>query len=276
MFDARLERQISSRVEFLTKVENALDDEQFELYYQPKVNCIAGTVEGVEALLRWNDPILGLVGPKEFLSLIENDSLAFRMGRWVIEQAVRQARIWDEMGLKLPVSVNLFPRHLKYRAFIDDLRNAITLHWPQMPMGRLMMEIIETTDLEELDPVELVIKKCLEMGVSFSLDDFGTGYSSLIYLRRLSVEELKIDQAFVRDMLDDPDDEAIVMGVIGLGRAFGLRVVAEGVESPQQAKHLVDLGCPIVQGFGMGRPMSVEDFQKWYADFQLNGVNICR
>ncbi len=276
MFDARLERQISSRVEFLAKVEKALNDEQFELYYQPKVNCIASTVEGVEALLRWNDPILGLVGPKEFLSLIENDSLAFRMGRWVIEQAVRQARIWDEMDIKLPVSINLFPRHLKYRAFIDDLRNAITLHWPHMPMGRLMMEIIETTDLEELDPVELVIKKCLEMGVSFSLDDFGTGYSSLIYLRRLSVEELKIDQAFVRDMLEDPDDEAIVVGVIGLGRAFGLRVVAEGVESPQQARHLVDLGCPIVQGYGMGRPMSAEDFQEWYANFQVNGVNICR
>ncbi len=276
MFDSRLERQISLRIEFLAKVERGLDTGQFELYYQPRVDCIAETVVGVEALLRWNNPVLGLIGPKEFLPLIEDDNLAFRIGRWVIEQAVRQAKLWNDMDIKLPINVNVFPIHLKYQTFIDDLRNAIALHWPQMPKGRLVMEIVETSDLEELEPIEHVIRKCLEMGVSFSLDDFGTGYSSLAYLRRLSVEELKIDQSFVRDMLDDPNDEAIVIGVIGLGQAFGLRVVAEGVESPQQALHLVNLGCSVVQGYGLGRPMSAEAFQEWYADFLVNGVNICR
>lgn len=275
MFDARLERQISSRVEFLAKVERGLTDGQFELYYQPRVNCIAETVDGVEALLRWNDPVLGLIGPKEFLPLIENDRLAFHMGRWVLEQAVHQAKLWNDMGIELPINVNVFPTHLKCQTFIDDMRNAIMLHWPELPSGRLVMEIVETSDLEELEPIERVIKQCLEMGVSFSLDDFGTGYSSLVYLRRLSVEELKIDQTFVRDMLDDPDDEAIVVGVIGLGRAFGLRVVAEGVESQQQARHLVELGCPVVQGYGLGRPMSAKALQEWYADFLLNGTKIC-
>ncbi len=187
-----------------------------------------------------------------------------------------QARIWNDMGITLPISINVFPRHLKYRNFIDDLRNSIALNWPQMPKHRLLVEIIETSDLEELEPIEQVIKECVEMGVGFSLDDFGTGYSSLVYLQRLSIEELKIDQSFVRDMLDDPNDQAIVISVISLGRAFGLRVVAEGVETTQQAKYLVECGCSIVQGYGMGRPMSAQAFQQWYADFVDDKLELCR
>jgi diguanylate cyclase (GGDEF)-like protein/PAS domain S-box-containing protein len=275
IFDALLERQISAQAELLSMITRGLDREQFELYYQPKLDYTAGEVIGVEALLRWNDPILGLVGPKEFLSLIENDSLAFRMGRWVLEQAVQQAKIWNDMGITLPISVNIFPRHLKYRTFIDDLRYAIERYWPQIPKQRLFMEIVESSDLEELEPIEEVIKACLKMGIGFSLDDFGTGYSSLVYLRRLSIEELKIDQSFVRDMLEDPDDEAIVHSVISLGQTFGLRVVAEGVETVQQARYLQDLGCSIVQGYGLGRPMPARVLQKWYADFLANELRIC-
>ncbi len=269
IFDARLERQISAQAELLTLIAHGLDRKQFELYYQPKVDYVSGKVVGVEALLRWNDPVLGLIGPKEFLSLIANDSLAFRMGRWVMEEAVRQAKRWHDQGINLPISINVFPRHLKYRTFIDDLRNVIAVHWPRMPKQRLLMEIVETADLEELDPIEQVIKECVEMGIGFSLDDFGTGYSSLVYLRRLSIEEIKIDQSFVRDMLDDPDDEAIVIGVISLGQAFGLRVVAEGVETIRQAEHLVKLGCTNVQGYGLGRPMPPRVLEKWHANFNV-------
>jgi diguanylate cyclase (GGDEF)-like protein/PAS domain S-box-containing protein len=276
MFDARLERQLSARVEFLDKIAHALEAGQFELYYQPKVDCVAGNVHGVEALLRWNDPVLGLVGPKEFLPLIENDNMAFRMGRWVLEQAVRQARGWDEMGISLPISVNIFPRHLKYRTFAEDLRNAIEGYWPEMPQDRLLLEIVESSDLEELDPIEEVIQECLKMGVKFSLDDFGTGYSSLVYLRRLSIEELKIDQSFVRNMLQDPEDNEIVIGVIGLGQAFGLRVVAEGVETAEHARHLVSLGCTLVQGYGPGRPMPAAALQEWYKDFIAKEAKHCQ
>jgi diguanylate cyclase (GGDEF)-like protein/PAS domain S-box-containing protein len=274
MFDPRLERQISSRTEFLNKLANAIDENQFELYYQPKVDVVTSVVQGVEALLRWNDPILGLIGPKQFLPLIENDGLAFRMGRWVTEHAVRQAKIWDDMGMIMPISINIFPHHLKHRTFIDDLRNAIASHWPQMPSGRLLMEIVESPDLKETGPIEKVINACKEMGVGFSLDDFGTGFSSLVYLRHLSVEELKIEQSFVHNMLDNADDEAIVVSVISLGRAFKLRVVAEGVESTEQANHLIDLGCSAVQGYGPGRPMPPMAFEKWYADFQTNGMRM--
>ncbi len=276
IFDARLERQLALRGEFLAKVERGLEQGQFELYYQPKVDCIAGKLHGVEALLRWNDPVLGLVGPKEFLPLIENDSLAFRMGRWVMEEAVRQGKAWNDMGISVPISVNVFPRHLKYRTFVDDLRNAIQTFWPEMPKNHLQMEIVESSDLEQLEPIEQVIRECVEMGVGFSLDDFGTGYSSLVYLRRLSIQEIKIDQSFVRDMLENQADHAIVAGVIGMGRAFKLRVVAEGVETPKQVRYLMNLGCSVVQGYGLAQPMRAESFQEWYADFLINGVQICR
>ena len=276
MFDSRLERQLSSRAEFLAKVTRALTTGQFELHYQPKVDCSTGTMIGAEALIRWNDPILGLVGPNEFLPLIENDNLAISVGRWVFEQTLQQAREWDAIGLALPISVNVFPRHLNYPSFIDDLRSTIARYWPEMPAKRLLLEIVETSELEELDAIEGVIKECLSLGIGFSLDDFGTGYSSLVYLRRLSVEELKIDRSFVRDMLKNPDDHAIVVSVIGLGRAFGLRVVAEGVESDEQARHLLKLGCHVVQGYGLGRPMPARDFQHWHKEFSLHGVRICR
>jgi diguanylate cyclase (GGDEF)-like protein/PAS domain S-box-containing protein len=276
IFDAHLERQISARSELLTMVERGLEKGELELYYQPKVDFTTGELIGLEALLRWNDPVLGLILPNEFLTLIENDSLAVRVGRMVLEKTIRQAKRWDDIGIEQPISVNIFPRHLKSRTFIDDLRNAIALHWPEMPAHRLLMEIIETSELEELEPIEEVIKECLKMGVGFSLDDFGTGYSSLVYLRRLSIEELKIDKSFVRDMLEDPDDEAIVVGVIRLGQAFGLRVVAEGVENSRQAQYLVDLGCNIVQGYALGRPMPVYAFQKWYAYYLNNESGLCQ
>jgi diguanylate cyclase (GGDEF)-like protein/PAS domain S-box-containing protein len=276
MFDSRLERQLSSRTDLLAKVTRALVTGQLELYYQPKVDCSSGTIIGAEALIRWNDPILGLVGPNEFLPLIESDNLAVSVGRWVFEQAVQQARDWDSIGLAVPISVNVFPRHLSYPSFIDDLRDTIARCWPEMPAKRLLLEIVETSELEELDAIEGVIKECLSLGIGFSLDDFGTGYSSLVYLRRLSVEELKIDQSFVRDMLNNPDDHAIVVSVIGLGQAFGLRVVAEGVESNLQARHLVKLGCHVVQGYGLGRPMPARDFHHWHQEFSLHGGHICR
>jgi diguanylate cyclase (GGDEF)-like protein len=272
IFDARLERQIGARVEFIDKIAHALDRGQFELYYQPKVNCITGRVDGAEALIRWNDPILGLVGPKEFLPLIEKDNLAFAIGYWVMQQAVQQAKAWNDKGIILPLSINIFPRHLKHHSFVDDLRNAINSYWPEMPPKCLQMEIVESSALEDLDLIENVIKECNKMGVGFSLDDFGTGYSSLVYLRRLTIDELKIDQSFVRDMLDDPGDQAIVISVISLGHAFGLRVVAEGVETQKHADYLMGLGCGVVQGFAMGRPMQVEELEKWYMDFIENGV----
>jgi EAL domain-containing protein (putative c-di-GMP-specific phosphodiesterase class I) len=274
MFDARLERQILARVEMLGKVNRGLQDEQFELYYQPKVNFITGEVHSVEALLRWNDPTLGVLGANEVVPLVENESLAVPIGEWVIRSALQQAKCWHEQGITMPISINIFPRHLSHRSFVSELRKAVDTIWPELPPNRMVMEIVESTNLEEVEGIEQVINQCREMGFGFSLDDFGTGYSSLVYLRRLSIEELKIDQSFVRDMLNDPEDEAIVISVIELGKAFGLRVVAEGVETTEQAQHLTKLGCPIVQGYKLGHPMPSYVFESSYDDFRKSALKV--
>jgi diguanylate cyclase (GGDEF)-like protein/PAS domain S-box-containing protein len=263
LFDSRLERQIFSRNESIARIARALEMGQLELQYQPKVDWVEDRVVGVEALIRWREPTLGLLGPREFLPLIENDNLAYKVGQWVMAEALRQGRRWHIDGVELPISINVFPRHLRHTAFVDDLRQAIATEWPQIPAGHMSIEVVETADLEDLDAIEAVIKECADLGVAFSLDDFGTGYSSLVHLRRLSVAELKIDQSFVRDMMTNPADMAIVVGVIGLGKAFGLRVVAEGVESEVQAHHLVSLGCKVAQGYGIGRPMPVDSLKEW-------------
>jgi EAL domain-containing protein (putative c-di-GMP-specific phosphodiesterase class I) len=173
--------------------------------------------------------------------------------------------------LALPVSVNIDAIQLEQTDFVDRLRQQLSKH-TGVVAGDLELEVLETSALQDIAHVSGVILACHEMGVGFALDDFGTGYSSLVYLRRLSVEELKIDQSFVRDMMSDPDDQAIVAGVIGLGKAFSLRVVAEGVESREQAQHLVAMGCTVVQGYGFGRPMPAPAIQEWLAAFLSEGV----
>lgn len=262
VFDSRLERSMHSRVELMGKIARGLEGGEFALYYQPKADVAAGRVIGVEALLRWHEPSLGTIGPKEFLPFIDTDALALKVGRWIVEQAVGQGRRWHEQGIELPISVNIFPRHLMYPSFVGDLRAAIASQWPQMPPGRLVVELVQSSELDDLASIEAAIEACGLMGVGFSLDDFGTGHSSLVYLRRLSVEELKVDRSFVRDMLVDPEDEAIVSGIIALGKAFGVRVVAEGVEFDEQAERLVALGCSVVQGFDIARPMPAVELEQ--------------
>jgi len=147
---------------------------------------------------------------------------------------------------------------------MNDIHQAISLFWPEMPKGSLLMEVVETAELENLEYTQTIIAQCAEIGISFSLDDFGTGYSSLTYLQKLSIEELKIDRSFVLDMLEDPNDKAIVVSIIGLGKVFGLRVVAEGVETEEHAKHLLEMGCDIIQGYAISKPMPAAAFEEWF------------
>jgi hypothetical protein len=163
----------------------------------------------------------------------------------------------------VPISVNVFPRHLSYPSFIDDLRDTIARCWPEMPAKRLLLEIVETSELEELDAIEGVIKECLSLGIGFSLDDFGTGYSSLTYLKRLPVATIKIDRSFVGEILSDPNNLVIVQGVIGLTSAFQRRVIAEGVETAEHGRLLLQLDCDHAQGFGIARPMPGDQVVSW-------------
>lgn len=244
-----------------------LRNDELRLVYQPKVNMRTGRVIGAEALLRWSHPELGEVSPGAFLPLAQNSDLIIDIGIWVLRTALRQIVEWQRRELDLTVSVNVAPRQLQHPDFLTVLRRCLD-EIPEAHPGRLELEILESAALENTAHVREIIETCREWGVTFALDDFGTGYASLSYLRQIPAEVLKIDQSFIRDLLDDEDDRFLVSGVIGLARAFRRVVVAEGMETPAQGVLLMRLGCDIVQGYGIARPMPPDRMADWVASFE--------
>ena len=267
VFDAEQDSNLRGHHESLERIRLALEQGEFLLHYQPKVNMRSGKVIGAEALIRWLHPEKGLLAPAAFLPAIEDHPLAIAVGEWVIDTALTQVERWHAQGLDLPVSVNIGARQLQQREFADRLRALLAAH-PKVEPGYLELEVLETSALEDIAQVSQVIEDCAQIGVTFALDDFGTGYSSLTYLKRLRVTMLKIDQSFVRDMLDDPDDLAILQGVIGLAAAFKREVIAEGVETVAHGSALLQLGCELAQGYGIARPMPAEQLPAWAATWQ--------
>jgi diguanylate cyclase (GGDEF)-like protein/PAS domain S-box-containing protein len=262
IFDASQDAAMRQMRSSLLRIQQALDAGEFALHFQPKVNMRLGTVVGAEALIRWHHPERGLLYPAEFLPTIENHALAIRVGEWVLSTAVNHISAWTQAGLVLPISVNISALQLQQQDFHQHLQDLL-LRFPHLQPGQLELEVLETSAFEDLAKVSTIITQCQQMGVRFALDDFGTGYSSLTYLKHLPVETLKIDQSFVRDMLEDSNDLAIVNGVIGLARAFGRHVVAEGVESIEHQELLMTLGCDVAQGYGIAKPMAAELFHGW-------------
>ncbi len=262
LFDAEHDRSVRVHQESRARIRHALAHDELVLHYQPKVNMRTGQVLGAEALLRWQHPELGLLAPGFFLPDIENHPLAIDVGEWVMRRALSQMQAWHAVGLDLPVSVNVGARQLQQHDFVARLQS-ILADYPARPPGCLELEVLETSALEDIAGVSQVIDACRALGVAFSLDDFGTGYSSLTYLKRLPVALLKIDRSFVCGMLNDPDDLAILQGVIGLARAFKREVIAEGVETVAHGTALLQLGCELAQGFGVARPMPAEQLPGW-------------
>ena len=264
LFDADQDRSVRGLNETLQQIRRGLAAGEFVMHFQPKVNMRSGAVIGAEALIRWQHPEKGLLPPLEFLPLIEDHPLAVELGEWVIETVLRHREQWLEDGLDLPVSINLGARQLQQANFVERLQEILAAH-PTFKPGSIEMEVLETSALKDLERVSRIIDTCRAIGVEFSLDDFGTGYSSLTYLKRLSVTHLKIDQSFVRNMLDDPDDLAILEGVLGLATAFRRKVIAEGVETVEHGELLLQLGCDSAQGYGIARPMPAADIPAWAA-----------
>lgn len=268
LFDAELDRDARSHIDRMARVREALVADEMRLYYQPKVNMRTGQVAGMEALVRWQHPQTGLVPPADFLPLIEEDDLICELGDWVIETALDQMQSWRGHGVCLPVSVNVAGRQLQSPDFVQKLTAALKRH-PAVPAADLELEILETTGLEDVVKVSRVIAECHELGVTVALDDFGTGYSSLTYLKRLPVDTVKIDQSFVREMLSDPDNLAIVHSVTRLASSFDRELVAEGVESFEHGRMLMMLGCLVGQGYGVARPMPADQVQAWVANWRM-------
>ena len=267
VFDAEMDLHVRSRHESVEAIRRGLDLNEFVLFYQPKVNLRLGSVIGAEALIRWQHPERGLLLPGEFLSIIENHPLGIQLGEWVLDTALAQIETWLAQGNPVPVSVNISALHLQQLDFMARLQDLLARH-SGVPSGFLELEVLETSALEDIHHVSEIIKTCTGIGVGFALDDFGTGYSSLTYIKHLPAEVLKIDQSFVRNMLHDPEDLAILEGVLGLAHAFHRRIIAEGVETEAQGEMLLQLGCDLAQGYGIALPMVAEALPCWIVNWQ--------
>ena len=262
---------VQTQRESLQNIAHALEQHEFLLYYQPKVNMQTGAVVGAEALVRWQHPVRGLLAPAAFLPIIEDHPLSVELGNWVIATGIAQMSAWRAQGMDLSVSVNIGARQLQQTDFAARLGEMLAAHPEVKPHG-LQLEVLETSALEDIARVGAVMQACKAIGVGFALDDFGTGYSSLTYLKRLPAETLKIDQSFVRDMLTDSDDMAIVQGIIGLASVFRRSVIAEGVETHAHGALLLKLGCELAQGYGIARPMPAADLPGWVERWHAKAV----
>lgn len=252
------------------EIEQALNDQDLVLYFQPKVNMTTGKIIGVEALIRWNHKVKGLIPPVDFLPFIENTELDIKIGKWVIQTSLNQLHEWLQQGIKFEISINISSNHLLSPSFIESLENFLS-HYPPHYSQYLQLEILESSAFVDIQAITDIIEKCQDsLGVTFSLDDFGTGYSSLTHLRRLPVNTIKIDQSFVRDILDDPSDFSIIEGVIALTKSFNRKVIAEGVETTNHGLMLLLMGCELAQGYEVAKPMPIAIFNKWLNNYIPN------
>jgi len=270
LFNAKQNQLDIKRNSQLKEIDEALVNNELCMYYQPKVNMATGEVFGAEALIRWNHPEKGLIPPFKFLPVIEKTGLEIQVGNWVINEVLRQMDHWKKQGIELEVSINISSYHLQHPTFIDELETALA-KYPQIHSKKVQLEILESSALSNLQAISSIITTCIDtLGVSVALDDFGTGYSSLTHLRNLPAKTIKIDQTFVRDVLDDPSDLAIIDGVIGLSNSFSREIIAEGIETTNHGLMLLILGCYEAQGYGIARPMPSADVQDWLSDYTPN------
>lgn len=262
LFDYEHDRRVQAHRYYQQRIKGALVNDEFFLVYQPKVDLVSGEVVGVEALIRWQHPDRGLLLPCDFLHYINGNELEIVVGEWVIDTVLTQIEIWNASGLLLPVSVNIGARHLLQPNFSERLGLALA-RYPSVAPSSLELEVLETAAISDIKLAANTLTQCRLFGVLISLDDFGTGYSSLTYFRQLPVQILKIDQSFVRDMLDDPNDLGIVESVVWMAQMFNRKVIAEGVESLEHGAMLVHLGCHLAQGYGIARPMPAAQIDDW-------------
>ena len=261
-FDVARDAAVATQRESLARVQLGLARHEFVLHYQPRVDMKTGEVTGAEALIRWRHPERGLLLPAAFLPIIDEHPLSIELGEWVISSALAQMAAWHAAGLRIAISVNVGALQLQQPDFASRLQ-ALLAAQPEVEPARLTLEVLETHALQDIAHISAVMRDCQALGVRFALDDFGTGYASLTYLKRLPADQLKIDQSFVLNMIDDPDDLAIVQSVIGLALAFHRQVVAEGVETAAQGARLLLLGCVQAQGHGIARPMAAAELPAW-------------
>ena len=264
VFKTRTQARSEQSASLLSELVTALEREQFELAFQPKLDLKSGRCISAEALLRWRHPERGMIAPAEFIPFAEQTGFVVRLTRWVIEHACAQHVQWREAGLVLPLSVNVSVRDLEVAGFAGFVATQLQRHG--IAPGYLCLEITESAVIDNVSQARKALEKLRRMGIHLSIDDYGTGYASLAYLRALPVREIKIDQSFVHGLASNTGDEIIVRSTIELAHNLGLKVVAEGVETEAALAQLVLLGCDEAQGYYLSRPLSAQDLAVWFKD----------
>jgi diguanylate cyclase (GGDEF)-like protein len=261
MFESHMGVDAALQLELQSDLRRAVELQQFELYYQPKIDGLNQRVSGVEALVRWNHPQRGLIAPVHFIGLAERFGLIVRLGHWILDEACRQIAQWQAQGVTTSVAVNLSVMQLREADFAERVAQALSKHG--VPASLLLCEITESLAMEDLAATQRTFEGLARIGVFLSIDDFGTGYSSLSQLRQLPARQVKIDRSFVQDLETKDDARAVVEAVVRLAHALGLRVVAEGVETQQQRDILLAMGCDELQGFFFAYPMPADALLGW-------------
>jgi diguanylate cyclase (GGDEF)-like protein len=263
VYSPGLDPHTPRRLSLIAELGAAIRDDQLVLHYQPKVDAEAQRVVGFEALIRWNHPEWGLLPPAEFIELVEMSELIRPMTRWVVDRALRQWRAWRDQGRQLTVAVNISARSLLDRDFPNEIASALETY--QVDPGQLELEITESALINDPERAQQTLERLNGLGVRFAIDDFGTGYSSLSYLRRLPIQTLKIDRSFIAQVTEQQHDQIIVQSTITLAKNLALKVVAEGVEDHSTLDYLGALGCDMVQGYFVSRPLEVNAADEWLA-----------
>ncbi len=268
MYESRHDQNSPDRLLMIGDLRRAVDQGELVLHFQPKIDLRTGGLEGVEALVRWQHPIRGLIPPDQFIAVAEQAGLIDALSQWVLRAALRQCRTWKRSGIEIPVAINLSPRNLHDQTLPDTIARLLEQH--ELPARLLGVEITESTLMADPARALEVLGRLRDMGIRVAIDDFGTGHSSLAYLKQLPVAELKIDRSFVRDILSDEGDRLIVRATVELAHSFGLRVVAEGVEDALTQRLLMDLGCDVGQGYHMSKPLRGTEVTQWLHEHLSN------
>lgn len=270
LFNMDEDQQTIKKQQKLNILANAINNDEFTLYYQPKVNMKTGEVYGAEALVRWLSPEEGLIYPNSFLPILENTNVDIELGRWVINDAIKQLTQWQRNGIMIEVSINISSYHLQSLTFVDDLKEILDKYTP-LDTSYIQLEVLENSALGDLNAISNTLNSCRDkFGLQIALDDFGTGYSSLTHIKSLPANVIKIDQSFVIDLLNDANNYSIINGVLGLAKSFSRDVIAEGVETTAHGLMLLMMGCDKAQGYGIARPMPVNEFNHWLTLYQPN------